>query len=260
MRESQIFEALVFVYPVSAVVIAVALLFITAPYGRHNAQAQPSPIWRPQLGSRAGWLLMEVPAAVAPLLFFALPQSGSHRDEMSWIFLLLWQSHYAYRAFVFPFRRRGGVATMPLVIALMGMIFNFLNAYLNWRYLTFLAPPYGLSWLVDPRFICGALLFFVGLYINRQADRVLIQLRQPGETGYKIPYGGLYRYISCPNYFGEILEWSGWALCTFSMAGLGFALWTAANLVPRALAHHRDYRARFPNYPRERHAVLPFLL
>ena len=49
-----------------------------------------------------------------------------------------------------------------------------------------------------------------------------------------VPHGPLFRLVSCPNYFGEIVDWSGFALATWSPGGLLFALWTAANLVPRA--------------------------
>jgi 3-oxo-5-alpha-steroid 4-dehydrogenase 1 len=35
---------------------------------------------------------------------------------------------------------------------------------------------------------------------------------------------------------------------------------SAAHLVPRALATHRWYRERFPDYPRERRALIPYLL
>jgi steroid 5-alpha-reductase/3-oxo-5-alpha-steroid 4-dehydrogenase 1 len=185
---------------------------------------------------------------------------GERRDLVTVVFLLIWQLHYVNRAFIFPFRRRGGVATMPLAIAASGLFFNLLNGYLNWRFLTHFAPAYPLSWLVDPRFLGGLLLFGLGFAVNQHADWVLFHLRQPGETGYKIPHGGLYRWVSCPNYLGELMEWCGFALCTFSVPGLGFALWTAANLVPRALAHHRDYRRRFPAYPPERRAILPYLL
>jgi len=82
-------------------------------------------------------------------------------------------------------------------------------------------------------------------------------LRQPGETGYRIPQGGLYRWISCLNYFGEIIEWAGWAIATWSLPGLAFAVWTFANLAPRARAHHAWYHQHFPEYPRERRALLP---
>jgi steroid 5-alpha-reductase/3-oxo-5-alpha-steroid 4-dehydrogenase 1 len=103
-------------------------------------------------------------------------------------------------------------------------------------------------------------LFVLGFSINLQADTILINLRQPGETGYKIPRGGLFRLVSCPNYLGELIEWTGWAIATWSLPGLAFAVWTAANLVPRALSHHRWYRDRFPDYPAERRAVIPLLL
>lgn len=74
-----------------------------------------------------------------------------------------------------------------------------------------------------------------------------------------IPSGGLYRFVSCPNYLGEIIEWSGWALATWSLGGLSFAVWTAANLLPRAISHHKWYRSRFPDYPPKRLAILPFI-
>ena len=42
-------------------------------------------------------------------------------------------------------------------------------------------------------------------------------------------------------------------------ARLNLAL-SAANLVPRALATHRWYRERFPDYPQDRKALIPFVL
>jgi len=64
-------------------------------------------------------------------------------------------------------------------------------------------------------------------------------LRENGNSVYKIPEGGMFNLVSSPNYLGEILEWTGWAIATWSLAGLSFALWTFANLAPRALANHR---------------------
>ena len=64
-----------------------------------------------------------------------------------------------------------------------------------------------------------------------------------------MPRGGFFRWVSCPNYLGEMLQWSGFALATWSLPGLSFALWTVANLLPRAVAHHRWYRREFADYP-----------
>jgi steroid 5-alpha reductase family enzyme len=98
------------------------------------------------------------------------------------------------------------------------------------------------------------------MVINDKSDAMLLSLRKPEEKGYKIPHGFLFKYISCPNHFGEILEWLGFAILSWNIASLSFAIWTFANLAPRAIAHHRWYKEHFPNYPRKRKAVLPRLL
>jgi len=145
-------------------------------------------------------------------------------------------------------------------VVLMGFVFNFFNAYLQGGSLFVAGPGFEGAWLSDPRFVAGAALFACGMALNWHSDATLRRLRAPGETGYKIPFGGLFRWVTCPNYLGEIIEWTGWAVATWSLAGAAFAFWTAANLVPRALAHHRWYRERFPDYPKDRKAVLPFVL
>ncbi|MXZ72004.1 MAG: hypothetical protein F4Z04_10970 [Acidobacteria bacterium] len=83
---------------------------------------------------------------------------------------------------------------------------------------------------------------------------------EPGRVGGDGASGGAFRYVSCPNYLGELLEWFGWALATWSLGGLAFFTYTAANLVPRALSHHRWYRERFADYPAGRKAVIPGVL
>jgi steroid 5-alpha reductase family enzyme len=145
------------------------------------------------------------------------------------------------------------------VVIASGVAFNALNASINARFISHVGR-YDASWLADPRFVIGAALFAVGLVVNLRADAALRRLRRPGETGYQIPRGGLYERISCPNYAGEMLEWSGWAVAAWSPAGLAFAVYTAANLVPRALDHHAWYRRTFPDYPPERKALVPYLL
>ena len=38
------------------------------------------------------------------------------------------------------------------------------------------------------------------------------------------------------------------------------ALWTGFNLIPRALNHHEWYKENFKNYPKNRKAVIPFII
>ena len=89
----------------------------------------------------------------------------------------------------------------------------------------------------------------------------MIDLRANGtSTDYAIPRGGLFDTVSCPNHLGEIVQWFGFALMCWNLPALSFAIWTAANLIPRSLSHHAWYRQHFPDYPRDRSAVIPFLL
>jgi len=146
---------------------------------------------------------------------------------------------------------------MPLSVVLMAIGFNGVNGYLNGRYLFTFSGGYPNRWLMAPSFLLGAALFAAGLMVNRRSDRTLHELRGAEETGYRIPQGGFYRWVSSPNYFGEIVEWTGWAIATWSLAGLSFALWTAANLAPRARSNHAWYRQQFSEYPEERKALIP---
>lgn len=229
---------------------AAGLRFIVAPYGRHTRSG-----WGPTISARAGWVIMESPAS---LLFLAFYLTGDHRAELvPLVFLGLWQLHYAQRAFVYPFLMRAG-NRMPIAITAMAIAFNTLNAYVNAVWISQIGR-YAPDWLTDPRFLTGVTLFFSGMLLNHHSDHVLRNLRSPGETAYKIPRGGAYRWVSSPNYLGEIVEWLGWALATWSLAGLAFAAYTMANLVPRALANHQWYRERFPDYPAERHALIPYV-
>ena len=253
MTEIQLHTALLYAWFGLSAVVLVVLLFISAPYGRHSRGG-----WGPTVPSALGWIVMEAPAALVILLFYLVAPRPP--GAAAWIFLLLWEAHYLHRAFVYPFRLRLRGKTMPLSVVLMAIFFNGVNGYLNGRWFTALGPEAPAAWLTDPRFLAGAALFLLGLGVNLYADQVLINLRAPGETGYKIPRGGPYNLVSCPNYLGEMVEWGGWALLTWSMPGLAFAVWTAANLLPRALTHHRWYQEKFPDYPGERRAVIPFLL
>jgi 3-oxo-5-alpha-steroid 4-dehydrogenase 1 len=252
MTERQLFGALLLASFVVAVVVFVALRFVTAPYGRHARAG-----WGPSFNATLAWIVMESPAPLGMAALFVLGDRPG--DPAAIAFLVLWELHYLHRTYVFPLRRRGGGRRTPLLIVLFALVFNCLNAYLNGRWLFAFGPRLGAAWLVDPRFLAGAAIFLVGLAVNVHADEVLRRLRARGASGYGVPEGGLYRWISCPNYLGEVLEWCGWALATFSVPGLLFAVWTAANLVPRARSHHEWYRKTFPGYPAERRAIIPFV-
>lgn len=229
----------------------VALLWIDAPYGRHLRRG-----WGPTLPARLGWILMESPAVFGFAALFALGSQATHPVPLT--LAALWLVHYVHRTLIYPFRMRANGRRMPISVAAMAFTFQLANSYANARWL----GEHGrYDTFADPLLLAGIAVFAVGLAINLHADTVLLRLRAPGERGYKIPHGGLYRWVSCPNYLGEILEWCGFALACGSLPALAFAVYTIANLAPRALANHRWYRETFGDqYPRERRALIPFVL
>jgi 3-oxo-5-alpha-steroid 4-dehydrogenase 1 len=250
MNESVIYNSLVIAWFIIAGIVFAALFFIAAPYGRHVRKG-----WGYTVGNKLGWVLMEAPSPIVFAVCFLLGDAS--KSAVTLAFLALWEMHYLHRAFIYPFSLRGAARRMPLSVVAMGFLFNVMNGYLNGRYIFSFSGGYDNSWLADPRFIAGAILFITGYVINRQADQTLRGLRKPGESGYKISDHFLYRLVSSPNYLGEITIWVGWALATWSLPGLAFAFWTVANLLPRARANHAWYKHTFPEYPPERKALIP---
>lgn len=256
MVGNPLFDTLLLGVFIAGAVSAVLLLFVTAPYGRHAKKG-----WGPELPTRLAWVLMESPASLVFAFFFF---SGPHwRGVAPLVLFAMWQLHYAHRAFVYPFqlRIREGSGTTAITAAL-GSTYCAVNGYLNGSYIsTYGSHLHDPAWSTDPRFLLGVAVFAYGYFLNKQSDRILRDLRKPGETGYKIPHGGGYRWVSSPNYLGELITWVGFAIAAQSLAAWSFVFFTAANLVPRALANHRWYRERFPDeYPPERKAIIPGLL
>ncbi len=237
-----------------AAIVFVAMFFVTAPFGRHTSDK-----WGVTINNKLAWMLMELPSFSIMLYFFLFGTKSF--DSYIGILFLLWIAHYFNRTFVYPLRIKSTPKKMPLLIVLNAILFNLMNAGLNGYYLAELAPAenYSAEWFSTPHFMIGILLFGTGMFINMRSDTLLINLRKPGETGYKIPQGFLFDYISSPNLFGEIIEWSGFALMAWNLPALTFAVWTFSNLVPRAKNHHDWYLNKFADYPKERKAVIPFI-
>jgi steroid 5-alpha reductase family enzyme len=247
------FDLLVWLWTVIALVIFLVLLFVTAPYGRHSNKK-----WGVTIPDRIGWFIMEVPALIIFLYFIIT--GTAEKTVTVWIIASLYVAHYINRAVIFPWRIRVRGKQMPLAIALMAVLFNFVNAGFLGYYAGSLHTHFTNGWLRDPRFIAGLIIFITGMAINISSDEKLIHLRKKKSGDYQIPRGGYFEKVSCPNFFGEIIEWGGYAVLCWSLPAFSFFIWTFCNLVPRALDHHKWYKSRFADYPQERKAVFPYIL
>ena len=237
-------------WTVLAIVIFPTQFLVTAPYGRHARTD-----WGPSVPNRLGWFIMELVSLVVFVGLFLLGPTA--KTAPMWVFFALWAAHYVNRSLIFPWRTRTRGKSMPVMIMVSAIVFNVVNAGLNGTYLGWSGAVYPVEWLSDPRFIAGLVVFAAGAAINIWSDNRLIGLRADGSQGYTIPRGGLFEWVSCPNHMGEIIQWSGFALMCWNWPALSFAVWTAANLIPRAVSHHKWYRKTFPDYPSGRRAVIP---
>ena len=223
---------------VMAVIVFSALFFFKAGYGYLGGGN-----WGPRICNRLAWVMMEAPAFILMLCYVLTWGRGMTVPCVIAGFFLL---HYFQRSFIFPLLIRGN-SKMPLSIVAMGVLFNAINTYLIAGWLFKYAPDgyYTARWLCSPQFIAGAVVFFVGMGINIHSDHVIRSLRKPGDTGHHIPLGGMYRYVTSANYFGEIVEWTGFAILSWSPTGLLFVVWTFANLAPRSKSLSEKYIQEF---------------
>lgn len=240
---------------VLAVIVFVALHRVNAGYGMMGGRN-----WGPGVNNRFGWFLMELPAFACMAVIWALSPRGG--DPAPCVMAALFELHYFQRTFIFPFLIRGK-NRMPWAIIVMGMVFNAINAYMIGGWLFYLSPAdlYTPSWLLSPLFFLGTFIFLAGMAINLHSDHVIRNLRAPGDSRHYIPSKGLYRYVASANYFGETVEWIGFAILSWSVAGAVFALWTFANLAPRARAIHKKYCDEFGQdyIALNRRFIIPFL-
>jgi 3-oxo-5-alpha-steroid 4-dehydrogenase 1 len=229
---------------------------------------------------------------VAPITFIAtflkaplspLGTKPAFKDTTTFL-AALFLTHYANRAVISPLRTPSRSRAHVLVTS-VGIAFNTVNGFLmgaflsspEARYLTLTAFSRWTFWL-------GIAMWSFGFVGNVLHDEVLLNIRRDrkrkakqaegkdkdkdgkdngGKEHYAVPYGYLFRYISFPNYFCEWIEWAGFALAAsdgdFTTPPWLFLYGELFTMAPRAWRGHQWYQRKFPDYPKERKVVIPFI-
>lgn len=246
------------------VVVFISLYFVNAGYGMFLNNR-----WGKTINNKLAWFLMEFPIFLAMIIIWL---ASPHRfDIVPMVFLLIFEIHYFQRSIIFPWMLKGK-SQMSLAVMFMGIAFNILNAMMQGYWIFFESynsnyQVFGLSysdieWLWSPHFIIGTCIFLFGFYVNLRSDYIIRHLRKDeNDTKHYLPSGFLFEYVTSANYLGELLEWLGFAILTWSLPGLVFFWWTFANLVPRAHNIYKRYQAEFPEEMKAKHLkrVFPFI-
>lgn len=247
-----------------ALVVFIALYFVEAGYGMLISKK-----WGKTINNKLAWFLMEFPIFIAMIIIWL---ASPHRfDIVPMTFLLIFEIHYFQRSLIFPWLMKGQ-SKMPLGIMFMGISFNILNAMMQgyWIFFESYKSNYqvfgigydNLAWLHTPQFIVGTCIFFTGFFINLRSDYIIRHLRKNDQdTKHYLPSGFMFNYVTCANYFGELAEWLGFAILTWSISGLVFFIWTFANLVPRANSLYKRYQKEFGAEMKAKHLkrIFPFV-
>jgi hypothetical protein len=235
------------------IITFIALFFMPAHYGRFKDTKRTSFV----LSTKVAWVLEEIPN-LAVTLYYIISSHNKNTNLVKYVMILPFLIHYIHRTLIFPFKIVNS-KNMPFEIIFLGAIFTFFNSIMINRSI-FLFSEYGFSELASIRFLIGLSLFCLGMYVNIVHDYSITEQKR-GKEGYIIPRGLLFEYLSCPNYFGEIIEWIGFAITTHTFSGSIFAISTFSNLFPRAIEYHKWYRNKFGDgYQKNRKAILPFLV
>lgn len=249
---------------IAAIYLAMVIIggfFVKAPYGRFASEQ-----FGFSLSPRMGWFLMELPATLSFVFFYF---QGEHRfDVVPLFFLSIWLIHYGNRGFIFPLLMRvakGQQGSFSIMIVLAGWFVTAFHGYLNAVFISHLSPHLTDGWFSDPRFIIGMAIYAFGYLMNLHSDHIIRTLRtkeevESGKKIYRIPQGGLYRYVTCPSYFTELISFTGFAIATWSLGALFVLGISAANLIPRAFQTHQWYKDKFPDYPSSRKVLIPGII
>ncbi|KAJ2826191.1 hypothetical protein GGI24_002966 [Coemansia furcata] len=265
--EEDVYYLLLHAFQISCAFVIGGELVFGSPYGSQSTYKGMF-----ALNGRLIWILMELVSPVALLYSYyamdtSIPENRSKaHSPIALAFCALWVVHYANRGLVYPLRQASR-KPMHVGIGLVSCVFNTLNGYLNGRWFSVFSNGlysddyfYTHTWKV----VLGLCLFVLGMAGNIYHDNILMQLRRPADgtsnNRYSVPVGGLFSMVSCPHYFCEVIEWTGYALLTQSPAAWTFVLATLCNLLPRAYSIHKWYQHEFPKYPQNRKAMIPYVI
>ena len=105
----------------------------------------------------------------------------------------------------------------------------------------------------------GVALFLLGITGNFYHHCLLSRLRGKDDKGYKIPKGGLFRFVICPHYLFEIIEFVGVAFISQTIYAFAFTWGSMVYLMCRSYATRKWYISKFQNFPTEVRAVVPYV-
>lgn len=216
------------------------------------------------LAEYAGPLLCYMITYLRPALFYGYSNTPRAYHYSVHLAAACWTFHYVKRILETIFVHRFSHATMPLSNL-------FKNCSYYWGFAFFVGyfvnhPLFTPASFGDTQIYIGLFLFIISELGNFSIHIALRNLRPAGTRERKIPYPTsdpltlMFNCVSCPNYTYEIYAWLGFCIMTQALPALFFTVAGGLQMVIWALAKHRNYKKEFPNYPRNRTSIIPYII
>lgn len=228
------------------------------------------------LGPQISWKIVFLIEYLGPLLlypvFYLQPKlvygeaavdtvQTAWAKEVQFSALIAWSIHYLKRELETLFVHRFSHATMPYTNL-------FKNCAYYWGFAAWVAFFVNHPLYTPPEedlFYTGMCLFYLMEMGNLSSHITLRSLRPRGTRVRRIPHGGLFEFVTCPNYTYEIMSWVGFNLMTKTVAGMLFMAAGAFQMLIWAQNKHRNYKKEFDGkdgkalYPKTRKILIPFI-
>ncbi|XP_053960907.1 polyprenol reductase [Anastrepha obliqua] len=110
-------------------------------------------------------------------------------------------------------------------------------------------------------------IFYISWTQQYKSNMILVNLRKDTKSGevkterHLLPTGGFFNMISSPHMFFEVVMYVALlGLLPRSVTWLLIFIWVYSNQLMNALLTHKWYKENFKNYPKNRKALIPFIL
>jgi hypothetical protein len=214
------------------------------PYGKFRAGGG--------VNSRTGLALAYATPVLVYIAFWL--EGGSPRTPYHLAVLGAFLFHFGRRVFEICFVNSYSRPTPLRGLAIIALLYGGVAASCAFFQVRTVGQP-----TCTPVFILGVLIFAFGEMLNGYHHWLLARLRQPGERIYVMPRRGLFGWVACPHYLGEILSFLGYATLSDLLPVWGNAVVVTAYLVSRANStlnwYRREMTMRFPSRWRR---LIPF--
>lgn len=244
-----------------------------------DSHTQPVCLYLRDLGPQVSWQTVFLVEYSGPLIIYGLlwlirqPMLGTstwvtpitNHAGLRQLALACWMGHYVKRLLETVFVHRFSHATMPVANLFKNCSYYFgFAAFIGYfvNHPLYTLPTYGC-----PQICVGFSLFLLGEYGNLCCHLTLMRLRPAGSVVRKIPQPEanslitrMFNLVACPNYTYEAISWLGFSIMTQSLPALLFTIIGFAQMSAWAVQKLKKYRREFPDFPRHRKAIVPFLL